>query len=58
MEEGDELALADVEVEAADGDALRRRYIQMFLPALRAPAASRLTAPGASWEEISRAWNP
>ncbi len=43
---------------AARSDALRRRYVQLLLPAFRAPAASGLTEPAASWEEISAAWSP
>lgn len=39
-------------------DALRRRYIEMLSPALRAPANGELTVPPASWAEISGAWNP
>jgi AcrR family transcriptional regulator len=38
-------------------DALRRRYIEMLTPALRAPAAGDLSVPPASWGEISGAWN-
>ncbi len=42
----------------ARSDALRRRYLQMLLPAFRSPAASQLSEPSASWQEISAAWNP
>ena len=39
-------------------DALRRRYIELLSPAFRAPGDGELTAPPASWAEISGAWNP
>jgi AcrR family transcriptional regulator len=39
-------------------DALRRRYIALFTPALRAPAESPLPGPPPTWQEIAAAWNP
>lgn len=39
-------------------DALRRRYIALFIPALRAPAESPLPGPPPTWQEIAAAWNP
>jgi AcrR family transcriptional regulator len=44
--------------DAARSDALRQRYLQMLMPAFRAPASNELTVPPASWAEISGAWNP
>ena len=44
--------------DTARSDALRRRFIEMLAPAFRAPAASTLAEPPASWVEISAAWNP
>ena len=35
---------------------LRRRYLALFLDALRVPARSPLPGPPPSWEEISRRW--
>jgi AcrR family transcriptional regulator len=42
--------------DAARSDALRRRYIEMLVPAFRAPGENSLTVPPASWSEISGAW--
>ena len=39
-------------------DALRRRYIALFIPAFRAPAESPLPGPPPTWQEIAAAWNP
>lgn len=39
-------------------DALRKRYIALFAPAFRAPAATALPGPPPSWQEIAAAWNP
>jgi AcrR family transcriptional regulator len=44
--------------DAARSDALRRRYIEMLIPALRAPGDNPLTVAPASWAEISGAWDP
>jgi AcrR family transcriptional regulator len=44
--------------DAARSDALRLRYLEMLMPAFRAPASSELTVPPASGAEISGAWNP
>ncbi len=44
--------------DSTRSDALRRRYLQLLAPALRAPAASHPTEPPATWPEISAAWNP
>jgi AcrR family transcriptional regulator len=43
---------------SARSDALRHRYLDLFAPALRAPADSQLTEPAATWAEISGTWNP
>jgi len=34
------------------------RYIDLLIPALRAPAASKLTQPPVTREEMAAAWNP
>jgi AcrR family transcriptional regulator len=39
-------------------DAVRRRYIALFVPAFRAPAASVLPGSPPTWQEIAAAWNP
>jgi len=38
--------------------ALRRRYLQLVIPALHAPAAAPLTEASPTWEEMAAAWNP
>ncbi|MGI8750944.1 MAG: TetR/AcrR family transcriptional regulator [Acidimicrobiales bacterium] len=37
---------------------LRRRYIEMLSPALRAPAMTALSEPPPCWSEIVAVWNP
>ena len=44
--------------DTARSDALRQRYIEILIPAFRAPGENALTVPPASWAEISGAWNP
>jgi AcrR family transcriptional regulator len=39
-------------------DALRKRYVELFVPAFRAPAATELTVAPPTWQEIAAAWNP
>ncbi len=39
-------------------DALRQRFIDLLIPALRAPASSKLTQPPITRQEIAAAWNP
>jgi AcrR family transcriptional regulator len=38
--------------------ALRRRYLDLYAPALRAPAPGALTEPAATWAEVTGTWNP
>jgi AcrR family transcriptional regulator len=48
-------------IRIGDGDrsdALRKRYIALFAPAFRAPAATVLPGPPPSWQETAAAWNP
>ena len=48
-------------IRIADPDrsnALRKRYIALFVPAFRAPAESELPGPAPTWQEIAAAWNP
>ena len=39
-------------------DALRRRYIALFVPAFQAPGSGPLPGPPPTWQEIAAAWNP
>ena len=39
-------------------NALRKRYIALFVPAFRAPRTSPLPGPPPTWQEIAAAWNP
>lgn len=39
-------------------DRLRRRYIEMLTPALRAAATTPLSEPSPTWSEIIAVWNP
>jgi hypothetical protein len=39
-------------------DALRKRYIALFVPAFRAPGNGPLPGPPPTWQEIAAAWNP
>ncbi|THG29918.1 TetR/AcrR family transcriptional regulator [Naasia lichenicola] len=48
-------------VHVTDGErtsGLRRRYLELLAPALRAGDAAPLSAPGPSWQEIVAVWNP